>query len=157
MVVPWWTSTTSILFLWWYWEKHWNTVDIKKVHTLLITCQVSKWDQDKSFQNVILVTTISCFPHTSGLRGGDTEAFPYQENHTRRAKFSKKYIKSPQNIWENVVWSDGTKIKLFGHISKRLSSAKTTPHIITSPRTVKWMMVAASCVVAVYLQLEVGF
>uniref|UniRef100_A0AAY5L2M0 Tc1-like transposase DDE domain-containing protein n=1 Tax=Esox lucius TaxID=8010 RepID=A0AAY5L2M0_ESOLU len=34
-------------------------------------------------------------------------------------KTRRKLVKCPKSMWENVLWSDETKVELFGHISKR--------------------------------------
>uniref|UniRef100_A0AAY5K1L0 Transposase Tc1-like domain-containing protein n=1 Tax=Esox lucius TaxID=8010 RepID=A0AAY5K1L0_ESOLU len=59
---------------------------------------------------VLHVTTISRILHMIGLWG-------------RVASLKKKNIqaqlKSPKSTWENVLWSDETKVEVFGHNSKR--------------------------------------
>ncbi len=43
----------------------------------------------------------------------------WQEKHPSRLDFAKTHYKSPKSMWENVLWSDETKVELFGHNSKR--------------------------------------
>ncbi len=65
--------------------------------------------------------------------------------------------KSPKSMWENVSWSDETKVEVFGHNSKRYVWHKTTQHITIGTPYPQWnMVVAASYFGAVFLQLELG-
>uniref|UniRef100_A0AAY5L6C3 Transposase Tc1-like domain-containing protein n=1 Tax=Esox lucius TaxID=8010 RepID=A0AAY5L6C3_ESOLU len=61
---------------------------------------------------VLHVTTISRILHMNG-------PFLTKKNIQARLKFAKTNIKSPKSTWENVLWSDETKVELFGHNSKR--------------------------------------
>lgn len=76
---------------------------------------------------VVHVTTISRLLHMSGLWGRVARRKPYltKKNIQARLKFAKTHLKSPKCMWENVLWSDETKVELFGHNSKRYVWRKT--------------------------------
>ena len=38
-----------------------------------------------------------------------------------RLIFAKEYLDKPQSFWENVLWTDETKIELFGSAHQRVS------------------------------------
>ncbi len=39
----------------------------------------------------------------------------WQKKNTKaRLTFAKKYLDYPQNIWANILWTDETKVELFG-------------------------------------------
>ncbi len=60
-------------------------------------------------------------------------------------------------MWENVLWSDETKVEFFGHNSKGMFGTKTTLHITKGTPYSLWSTVgAASRFGAVFLQLELG-
>uniref|UniRef100_A0A674EJM0 Tc1-like transposase DDE domain-containing protein n=1 Tax=Salmo trutta TaxID=8032 RepID=A0A674EJM0_SALTR len=67
------------------------------------------------------VTTISRILHMNGLWGRVARRKPFltMKNIQARLKFAKTNIKSAKSTWENVLWSDETKVELFGHNSKR--------------------------------------
>uniref|UniRef100_A0A803KET0 Tc1-like transposase DDE domain-containing protein n=1 Tax=Xenopus tropicalis TaxID=8364 RepID=A0A803KET0_XENTR len=50
--------------------------------------------------------------------------FLTKKNIQARVHFAKTHLKSPKSMWEKVVWSDETKVELFGHNSKKYSSVK---------------------------------
>uniref|UniRef100_A0AAY5KG20 Transposase Tc1-like domain-containing protein n=1 Tax=Esox lucius TaxID=8010 RepID=A0AAY5KG20_ESOLU len=57
----------------------------------------------------------------NGLWGRVARQKPFltKKNIQARLKFAKTNIKSPNSTWENVLWSDETKVEHFGHNSKR--------------------------------------
>ena len=67
------------------------------------------------------VTKISSILHMYGLWGRMARRKPFltKKNIQARLEFGKTKIKSPKSMWENVLWSDETKVELFGHNSKR--------------------------------------
>ena len=52
----------------------------------------------------------------SGLHGRRQRRTPLlKANHKKaRLEFSKMHIDKPQSFWENVLWTDKTKLELFG-------------------------------------------
>uniref|UniRef100_A0AAY5KS16 Transposase Tc1-like domain-containing protein n=1 Tax=Esox lucius TaxID=8010 RepID=A0AAY5KS16_ESOLU len=57
----------------------------------------------------------------NGLWGrvGRRKPFLTKKNTQARLKFAKTNIKSPKSTWENVLWSDETKVEFFGYNCKR--------------------------------------
>ena len=77
------------------------------------------------------VTTISRILHMSGLQGRVARRKPFltKKNIQARLNFAKKYIQSPNTMWKNVLWSDETKVEIFGHNTKRyVWRKKNTAH-----------------------------
>ena len=76
----------------------------------------------------VRVTTISRILHMSGLWGRVARRKPFltKKNIQARLYFAKTYIKSAKSMWENVLWSDETKIELIGHNSERYVWHKAT-------------------------------
>ena len=37
-----------------------------------------------------------------------------QRNKKARLEFAKTYLRKPKSFWENVMWTDETKVELFG-------------------------------------------
>uniref|UniRef100_A0A803K8A0 Transposase Tc1-like domain-containing protein n=1 Tax=Xenopus tropicalis TaxID=8364 RepID=A0A803K8A0_XENTR len=70
---------------------------------------------------VVHVTTISHILHMSGLWGRVVRQKPFlmKKNIQARLHFAKTHLKSPKSMWEKVLWSDETKVELFGHNSKK--------------------------------------
>uniref|UniRef100_A0AAY5L3A7 Transposase Tc1-like domain-containing protein n=1 Tax=Esox lucius TaxID=8010 RepID=A0AAY5L3A7_ESOLU len=70
---------------------------------------------------VLHATTISHILHMNGLWDRVARRKPFLTNKNIQAwlKFTKTNIKSPKSTWENVLWSDETKVEVFGHNSKR--------------------------------------
>ena len=70
---------------------------------------------------VLHVTTISRILHMCGLWGRVARRKPFlsKKNIQDRLNFAKTCMKSPKSMWENVLWSDETKVEHFGHNSKR--------------------------------------
>ena len=52
------------------------------------------------------------------------------KNKMARFEFAKRHVGDSQNVWRKVLWSDETKIELFGHQRKRYVCRKP----ITSPK-----------------------
>uniref|UniRef100_A0A803K548 Transposase n=1 Tax=Xenopus tropicalis TaxID=8364 RepID=A0A803K548_XENTR len=70
---------------------------------------------------VVHVTTIYHTLHMSGLWGTVARRKPFltKKNIQARLHFAKTHLKSPKSMWEKVLWSDETKVELFGHNSKK--------------------------------------
>lgn len=69
--------------------------------------------------SVIHVTTISRILHMSEPWSGVARRKPFlaKKNIQARPHFAKMHVKSPKSTWQNVLWSDETKVELFGHNS----------------------------------------
>lgn len=59
--------------------------------------------------------TIHCCLSQSGLHGRQPRRTPLlKTNHEKaRLKFAKLHVNKPQSFWENVLWTDETKLELF--------------------------------------------
>uniref|UniRef100_A0AAY5KP04 Transposase Tc1-like domain-containing protein n=1 Tax=Esox lucius TaxID=8010 RepID=A0AAY5KP04_ESOLU len=102
---------------------------------------------------VLHVTTISCILHMNGLWGRVARRKPFltKKNIQAWLKFAKTNIKSPKSMWENVLWSDETKVELLAIIPKGMFGVKTTLHITQrTPYPQSRMVVAESCFGAVF-------
>ena len=66
-------------------------------------------------------TTISRTLHKSGLYGRVARRKPFLKDiHKKsRLKFATSHLGDTPNMWKKVLWSDETKIELFGHNAKR--------------------------------------
>uniref|UniRef100_H2MNT5 Tc1-like transposase DDE domain-containing protein n=1 Tax=Oryzias latipes TaxID=8090 RepID=H2MNT5_ORYLA len=60
--------------------------------------------------------TIRCCLSQSGLHGRRSRRSPLLKvNHKKaRLEFAKMHVDKPQSFWENVLWTDETKLELFG-------------------------------------------
>lgn len=65
----------------------------------------------------VCLNTISNLLHKSKLHGRRPRKTPLlKKNHLRaRLKFATEYVKKEKEFWKRVLWSDETKIELFGH------------------------------------------
>ncbi len=53
-----------------------------------------------------------------------------KKNTKARLTFAKKYLDYPQDFWVNTLWTDETKVELFGRCVSRYIWRKTTQHFI---------------------------
>jgi len=67
-------------------------------------------------------------------------------------KFANDHLDDPEESWEKVMWSDETKIKLFGHNSIVFGGRRMMSTIPRTPSTVKHGVVA-SCFGGVFLHM----
>ena len=81
-------------------------------------------------------STLSHTLHRVGLYGRVARKKPL----LKEKKFAKRHVGDSPNIWKNVLWSDETKIELFGHQGKRCLAQTNTSH---HPENT--MVVAATC------------
>ena len=65
-------------------------------------------------------TTLSRTLHRAGLYGRVSRKKPLlkEENKQNCLVFAKRHVGDSPNIWKKVLWSDETKIELFGHQGK---------------------------------------
>uniref|UniRef100_A0AAZ3PNC4 Transposase Tc1-like domain-containing protein n=1 Tax=Oncorhynchus tshawytscha TaxID=74940 RepID=A0AAZ3PNC4_ONCTS len=75
-------------------------------------------------------TTISAALHQSGLYGGLARQKPIlsKRHMTACLEFAKRHLKGSQAMRKKILWSDGTKIELFGLSIKR--------HVWRNPGTI---------------------
>ena len=80
-------------------------------------------------------TTLSHTLHRAGLYGRLARRKPLlkERNMQTRLVFIKRHVGDSPNIWMKVLWSDETKIELFGHQGNAMSGTNSTPLI--TPRT----------------------
>ncbi|MGH0160979.1 UNVERIFIED_CONTAM: hypothetical protein FKN15_047656 [Acipenser sinensis] len=66
-------------------------------------------------------STISRALHNTGLYGRVARKKPLLKKYHLKARleFARKHESDPAAMWEKVLWSDETKIELFGQNSKR--------------------------------------
>uniref|UniRef100_A0AAQ4NQU8 Transposase Tc1-like domain-containing protein n=1 Tax=Gasterosteus aculeatus aculeatus TaxID=481459 RepID=A0AAQ4NQU8_GASAC len=86
-------------------------------------------------------TTISAALHKSGLFGRVARRKPLlsKKHMTARLEFAKKHLKDSQTMRNKILWSDETKIELFGLNAKRHVWRKpgTAHHLTNTIPTVK--------------------
>ncbi len=82
-------------------------------------------------------TTISAALHQSGLYGR-RKPFLTERHTTARWEFAKKHLNDSQTTRSKILWSDETKLELFGHNSQRRVRRKpgTEHHLINTIPTV---------------------
>ncbi|KAL0204685.1 hypothetical protein M9458_002703, partial [Cirrhinus mrigala] len=56
--------------------------------------------------------TIRCYLNEKGHYGRRPRRTPLHKK--ARLEFAKTYVTKPQSFWENVLWTDETKVELFG-------------------------------------------
>ena len=63
-------------------------------------------------------STIGRVLHRAGLHGRRPRKTPLLKNRHLKARvaFAKRHLQHDSNFWKNVVWSDETKLELFGHM-----------------------------------------
>ena len=69
----------------------------------------------------VSTSTIRRELNNSGLYGRVARKKPLlrPQHKNARLRFAKKHIDEPQNFWNKVIWTDETKIELFGHNQQR--------------------------------------
>jgi hypothetical protein len=77
--------------------------------------KIAKIIQEK-FNKKVSSKTIIRYISLGGLKAGIPRKVPYisEKNKKERLAFAKKYINKPNSFWKKVLWSDETKINLFG-------------------------------------------
>uniref|UniRef100_A0AAZ3QFW9 Transposase Tc1-like domain-containing protein n=1 Tax=Oncorhynchus tshawytscha TaxID=74940 RepID=A0AAZ3QFW9_ONCTS len=81
-------------------------------------------------------TTISRILHKSGLYGRVARRKPFLKDIHKKCclKFATSHLGDTPNMWKKVLWSDETKIELFGNNAKRYVWRKSNtahPHCQT--------------------------
>ncbi|KAK3550424.1 hypothetical protein QTP86_025155 [Hemibagrus guttatus] len=91
-------------------------------------------------------TTISAALHQSGLFGRVTRWKPLlsKRHMTAHLEFAKRHLKNIQTMRNKILWSDATKIELFGLDGKRhvWRTARTAHHLANTIPTVKHISVS---------------
>ena len=83
--------------------------------------------QEELVNDLKAVGTISNTLHREGLKSCCAHKFPLlKKAHVQAClKFAKEHLDDPEEAWEKVMWSDETKIELFGINSTRRVWRKT--------------------------------
>lgn len=66
-------------------------------------------------------STVQRTLHNKDLHGRDVRRKPFLRPHhkSQRLKYAKENLDKPEAFWNNVLWTDETKIELFGHNQRR--------------------------------------
>lgn len=100
-------------------------------------------------------TTISRILHKSGLYGRVARRKPFLKDiHKKCLKFATSHLGDTPNMWKKVLWSDETKIELFGNNAKRYVWRKS--NTLNTPSPLSNMVVAASWFGPAFLQQGQG-
>ena len=84
----------------------------------------NSWPDQEHFQMVgvsVSKSTIKRGLHQSKFRGFTTRCKPLVslKNRKTRLEFAKKHLKEPVQFWNNILWTDETKINLYQNDGKR--------------------------------------
>ena len=101
-------------------------VQIPRFYTRKVRDQPSTTQEEfvndlKAVGTTVMKRTISKTLHRKGLKSCCTRKVPLlKKAHVQaRLKFAKEHLDDPEEAWEKVMWSDETKIELFGINSTR--------------------------------------
>ena len=106
---------------------------MRKVRDQPSTTQEELVNDLKAVWTTVRKRTISNTLHCEGLKSCCTRRFPLlKKAHLQaRLKFAKEHLDDPEEAWEKVMWSDETKIELFGinstHRAWRKRNAEYNP------------------------------
>ena len=69
----------------------------------------------------VSISTVKRVLYRHNLKGRSARKKPLLQNHHKKARrqFATAYGDKDQTFWRNVLWSDETKIELFGHNDHR--------------------------------------
>ena len=69
----------------------------------------------------VSVTTIRRKLHTEGFHARTSRRTPLLtvKHKKRRLQYANNYIEKPKKFWDSVLWTDETKLELFGHMDQR--------------------------------------
>uniref|UniRef100_A0A8C7KC88 Transposase Tc1-like domain-containing protein n=1 Tax=Oncorhynchus kisutch TaxID=8019 RepID=A0A8C7KC88_ONCKI len=105
-------------------------------------------------------TTISRILHKSGLYGRVARRKPFLKDIHKKChlKFATSHLGDTSNMWKKVLWSDETKIELFGNNAKRYvwRKSNTAHHLEHTLSPLSNMVVAASWFGPAFLQQGQG-
>ena len=89
---------------------------MRKVRDQLSTTQEELVNVLKAVGITVTKRTISNTLHREGLKSCCVRKVPLLKKAHVQAhlKFAKEHLDDPEEAWENVMWSDETKIELFG-------------------------------------------
>lgn len=70
----------------------------------------------EEFGKEVTAQTIRNYVHKAGLRGRSARKKPLisKRNRLRRLNFAREHVSRPMSFWNGILWSDETKINLFG-------------------------------------------
>ena len=94
---------------------------MRKVRDQPSTTQEVLFNDLKAVETTVTKRTISNTLHREGLKSCCARKVPLLKKTyvQARLKFAKKHLDDPEEAWEKVMWSDETKIELFGINSTR--------------------------------------
>ena len=94
---------------------------MRKVRDQASTTQEELVNDLKAVGTTVMKRTISNTLHHEGLKSCCPRKIPLlKKAHVQaRLKFAKEHLDDPEEAWEKVIWSDETKIELFGINSTR--------------------------------------
>lgn len=86
-----------------------------KLNPFLSAPKLQKIIED-DFEKVVSSQTVRNYIHREGLRARTPRKKPFisKTNKKKRLQFARKHVKKPVEYWKRVLWSDETKINLFG-------------------------------------------
>lgn len=87
-----------------------------KVNPFLSAPKIAQEVQEEMGKTVS-VSTIKKYLHEGGVKGRTARKKPMISNRNRikRLQFAKTHLKETPNYWKRILWSDETKINLFGN------------------------------------------
>ena len=93
---------------------------MRKVRDQPSTTQEELVNDLKAVGTTVTKRTISNALHREGLKSCCARKVPL----LKKAQFAKEHLDDPEEAWEKVMWSDETKIELFGINSTRREEEK---------------------------------
>ena len=87
---------------------------MRKVRDQPSTTQEELVNDLKAVRTTVTKRTISNTLHREGLKSCCMCKVPLLKKAQARLKFAEKHLDDPEEAWEKVMWSDETKIELFG-------------------------------------------
>ncbi len=97
---------------------------LRRLVRMMETTRLTSKDlKDNLEQSGVMVSTstIRRTLNQAGLHGRrPKKTLLLKKRHTKeRLIFAKEYLNKPQSFWENVLWTDETKIELFGNLHQQ--------------------------------------
>ena len=110
---------------------------MRKVRDQSSTTQEELANDLKAVGTTVTKRTICNTLHHEGLKSCCARKVPLLKKAQvqARLKFAKEHLDDPEEAWEKVIWSDETKIELFGINSTQLAVFGGREMLNTTPRT----------------------